>query len=345
MRSFFLSIFFILLLSLTLLTGSANTGQGDQIQIGSSGLQDKPAQEPIQDPKKKPAQEPVQDQDEPPLRLSSRLILVPVSASNSSGNPVKDLKVEDIVIEEEGRPQKVVTLGEPGKTAVEIALLLDVSGSTNDQFAFQQLASVQFIKEVLKPSDAVSVFSIGLTPKMVMGRTTNSAEAIKGLMTIVPLKEPTAFFDSIVEAAHYLNKNADSSSRRVLIVISDGEENFSKSHKLNDALRELQKNDCLFYAINPSGDSIRLNTISLKGHGFMESMASQTGGKAFNLRRVEELETIFHQIAEELQSQYLFGYYSSDERNEVGFKRITVRAPSRPELRIRTRQGYYVSKN
>jgi Ca-activated chloride channel family protein len=342
-RSIFLTILFILFLSLALLIGPAKTGQGALVTNGQSLFQEKPVQDPVQDPKKKPAQEPVQDQDDV-VRLSSRLILVPVSASNASGNPVKDLKVEDIIIEEEGRPQKVVALGEPGKTPVEIALLFDVSGSTNDQFAFQQLASVQFIKEVLKPSDAVSVFSIGLTPKMVKARTTSSEEAVKGLMSIVPLKEPTAFFDALVEAAHYLDKNADSGSRRVLVVISDGEENFSKSYKLNDALRELQKTDCLFYAINPSGDSIRLNTISIKGQGFMESMASQTGGKAFNLRRTEELESVFRQIAEELQAQYLFGYYSTDERNETGFRRITVRAPSRPELRIRTRQGYYVSK-
>jgi VWFA-related protein len=332
LRSLSLTLSFILLLSLILLTGSAQTGQSAANQSGQSP------------PKAKPAQDPVQDQDEP-LRLSSRLILVPVSASNASGQPVKDLKVEDIVIEEEGRPQKVVALGEPGKTPVEMALLVDVSGSTHEQFTFQQLAAVQFMKEVFKPSDAASVFSIGLTPKMVKARTTNSEEAVKGLLSIAPLKEPTAFFDTIVEATHYMEKNADPGSRRVLIIISDGEENFSKNYKLNDALREIQKSDCLFYAINPSGGGIRLNDISLKGQGVMEAMATQTGGKAFNLTKVEELESVFRQIAEELQAQYLFGYYSSDERTDVGFRRLTVRAPSRPELRIRTRQGYYVAKN
>ena len=327
MRSILPTTSLILLLSLVLLTGSSSIGQSGQTP-----------------PKVKPAQEPAQDQDEP-LRLSSRLILVPVSASNASGQPIKDLKVEDIVIEEEGRPQKVVSLGEPGKTPVEIALLFDVSGSTHEQFAFQQLAAVQFIKEVFKPNDAASIFSIGITPKLVKARTTNREEAVKGLVSIVPLKEPTAFFDAVVEATQYLDKNADSGSRRVLIVISDGEENFSKNYKLNDALRELQKNDSLFYAINPSGGGIRLNDISLKGQGVMEAMATQTGGKAFNLTKVEDLELVFRQIAEELQAQYLFGYYSSDERNDVGFRKLTVRSPSRPELRIRTRQGYYVSKN
>jgi Ca-activated chloride channel family protein len=290
-----------------------------------------------------PGVAPVQDQDDA-VRLNSRLVLVPVSVSDASGLPVKDLKVEDIVIEEEGRPQQVVALGEPGKTPVEIALLFDVSGSTQGQFAFERQAAVQFIREVLKPGDAVSLFSIGLTPKMMKARTTSGEEAVAGLMSIKPLKEPTAFFDSVVEATHYLVKTGDSGGRRVLVVISDGEENYSKSNTLADALRELQKNDLLFYAINPSGGGIRLNTVSLKGQNSMEALASQTGGKAFNPARVDELEPVFRQIAKELQAQYLFGYYSTDERANGGFKRITVRAPKRPDLRIRARQGYFVPK-
>ena len=294
-------------------------------------------------PQTKPAPKPAQEQDEV-IRLSSRLVAVPVSVSDAAGRPVRDLKVEDFVIEEEGRPQRLVALGEPGATPVEIALLLDVSSSIQGQFAFEQQAAVGFIKEVLKAGDTVSVFSIGLTPKIVKARTTSGEEAVTGLMSLEPLKEPTAFFDTVVQAALYLGKTAEAGSRRVLVVISDGEENYSARHSLPDALRELQKNDCLFYAINPSGPGIRLNRVSLKGQGFMEALSTHTGGKAFVPARVEELEAVFRQIAEELQAQYLFGYYSTDERTDGGFRRITVRAPKRPELRIRARQGYYVPK-
>jgi Ca-activated chloride channel homolog len=332
-----LGLSLILLASLAAPAGSAvGPGFCYASVIGQSSSRTKPASDPQ-------SGSPVQEQDDT-IRFSSRLVQVPVSASDASGQPVKDLKVEDIVIEEEGRPQQVVALGEPGKTPVEIALLFDVSGSIQGQFAFEQRAAVQFIKDVLKPSDAVSLFSIGLRPKMVKARTTSGEEAIASLMSIEPLKEPTALFDSIAEAAHYMDKTAASDSRRVLVVISDGEENYSQGNTLSDVLRELQKKDCLFYSINPSGGGIRLNRISLKGQSFMEAMASQTGGRAFNLARVEELESVFRQIAEELQAQYLFGYYSTDERRDGGFRRITVRAPKRMDLRIRARQGYYVPK-
>ena len=307
--------------------------------LGQSAPQTKPAQE-----SQKPTVQEPQKQDET-LKLTSRLVLVPVSATDASGQPVRDLKASDIVIEEDGRRQEVVELGEPGKTPIDLALLVDVSGSTHSQFDFEKQAAVQFIKQLLKPNDAVSLFSIGITPRIVKTRTTSTDEAIGGLMSILSSNEPTAFFDAVVEGAQYLDKSADSGSRRVLLVISDGEENFSKSNKLEDALRELQRDDCLFYAINPSGGGIRLNAISLKGQAVMDSLASETGGKAFNVIKIEELESVFHQIAEELKAQYLFGYYATDEKSGNEFRRITVRAPKRPDLRIRARQGYYSRKS
>ena len=288
-------------------------------------------------------QKPAQDQDEV-LRLSSRLVMVPVSASDAAGRPVRDLSPGDFVIEEEGRPQRIVSLGEPGKAPIDIALLFDISLSIKGQFRFEQEAAVRFINEVLKPRDAVSVFSIGVTPRLVTPRTTSGEEAVTGLSSIYPMQEPTAFFDSLIDAAVYLGKNADGGSRRVLVVISDGEENHSKRSSLAQVLRELQKNDCLFYSINPSGSAMKLNTISMKGQGFMESMSSQTGGKAFVPEKLQDLEAVFHQIADELQAQYLFGYYSTDERADGGFRRITVRAPTRSDLRVRARQGYYAPK-
>jgi Ca-activated chloride channel family protein len=287
----------------------------------------------------KPEQKP-QDQDEA-IRLTSRLITVPVSVSDATGQQVRDLTAEDFVIEEEGRRQLITSLGEPGKVPTDIALLFDISASIQGQFTFEQQAAMRFIKEVLKPLDAVSVFSIGTKPKLVKARTTNCVEATAGVESISPVKEPTAFFDSVVEAALYLGKTADPGSRRALVVISDGEENYSEHYGLSDAIRELQKNDCLFYSINPSGSSLKLNMVSVKGQGYMESMSAQTGGKAFVPETVSDLEAVFRQITEELQAQYLLGYYSSDERADGGFRKITVRATRRPDLRVRARQGYY----
>jgi Ca-activated chloride channel family protein len=70
-------------------------------------------------------------------------------------------------------------------------------------------------------------------------------------------------------------------------------------------------------------------------------MSSETGGKAFVPEKVDDLEAVFRQITDELQAQYLLGYYSTDERRDGGFRKIRVQIPKRPDLRVRSRQGYY----
>src|SRR5262249_32603507 len=162
-------------------TGLAGVTTGSR--ISGSRISGSPiSQEQQPSPQAKPAQEPAQKQEET-IHLSSRLVLVPGSASDSSGQPVKGLRSDDIIIEEDGRRQQVISLGEPGKVPVDIALLLDVSGSTQKQFAFEQQAAVRFIGDVLKTSDAVSLFSIGRTPQLVKARTSGREEAVAGLMS------------------------------------------------------------------------------------------------------------------------------------------------------------------
>lgn len=275
------------------------------------------------------------------IRVRSTLVVVPVSVTDSSGEPVRNLAADDFHVEEGGRSQQVSLLGEPGQTPLELSVLFDVSGSVHERFQFEQEVASRFLKDVLKPKDAVSIFSIGLTPKLAQARTSNRDQAIEGLRKMEPTKEATAFFDSIVEAARYLRKTAEPGTRRVQVVISDGEDNHSDRFGLNEALRELQRADCLFYSINPSGPSIRLNRISLKGQEGMAKLATQTGGTAFLPDKLEDLESVFRQIIAELQAQYLLGYYPSDERANAEFRPIAVRIPKRPELRIRARQGYY----
>jgi len=171
-----------------------------------------------------------------------------------------------------------------------------------------------------------------------------SDRAVAAALAVNPTKEATAFFDTVVEAAQYLGKTAEPGSRRVIVVISDGEDTVSENYRLGDALKELQQADSLFYSINPSGPSIRLNKISIKGQEGMISIASATGGAAFLPDGNEALDIVFRQIAAELQAQYLLGYYAPDERADGGFRQIAARVPKRPELRVRARKGYYAPK-
>ncbi len=305
--------------------------------------QEKPAQ---QDPKKpeKPEQKTPEPEAEP-IRINSNLVAVPVSVTDADGEPVRNLTAEDFQLEEEGQLQQLQTLGQPGKTPIELALLFDVSRSVRNRFDFEREAAIRFLREIVKPGDTVSIFAIGRGPVLSIERTDNVEKAVAGTMTIEPTDEATAFFDTVVKAARYLEDHANPGTRRVLVVISDGEDTNSERFRLGDAQREIQRSDSLFYSINPSGPSIRLNKISMRGHEGMVRLANETGGMAFLPDKLDELPQVFRQIAAELQAQYLLGYYSTNETNDGKFRRISVRVPKKPELRIRARQGYYSPKD
>ena len=95
-------------------------------------------------------------------------------------------------------------------------------------------------------------------------RTHDLQEALAGLNRLEASRSATAFFDTVILASRMLKKQADPEARRVQIMLSDGEDNYSEM-KLSDALREVQQADTIFYSINPGGQSIRLNSVSMRG--------------------------------------------------------------------------------
>src|SRR5262249_12352120 len=193
-----------------------------------------------QQPKTRPPQEPkkpgdkVEEPEPEPIRIKTNLVTVPVSVTDINGNQIRNLRAEDFVLEEDGVGQQIQMLGEPGKTPIELSLLFDVSRSIRNRFDFEREAANRFLRAVIKPGDAVSVFSIGTTPKLSIQRTENVEKSIAGTLEIQPTEESTAFFDTVVKSARYLSDNAVTAARRVMVVLSDGEDTNSERFRLGD---------------------------------------------------------------------------------------------------------------
>jgi Ca-activated chloride channel homolog len=277
------------------------------------------------------------------IHVNTSLVLIPVSVTDASGHAIKSLRLEDFTVLENGIPVTLEHLGEPGLTKLEMVLVFDVTGSTRPRFDFEQQAATSFLKSLFRARDAVSILCIASKPKVLLERTESLIAALDGLGQLQPSGAATAFFDSILAAAQLFRNPTDPDSRRVMVVLSDGEDNFSAT-RLADALRGVQQADCIFYSINPGGPSIRLNKVSLRGQQGMEALAEQTGGSAFLAEKLQDLGNIYGRIAAELQAQYLLSYYSPDPKADGNFRSIAVKLPDQPELRVRSRQGYYASK-
>jgi len=256
-------------------------------------------------------------EEEGVVKVESRLVVIPVAITDAAGQPVTGLTAADFRILEEGKLQKIESVGTADAVPLEIALLFDVSASTDAMFKFEQETAAKFLQDVLKPNDRATVFTVGASPILVQPRDT-AERSITAIRSITPTKEFTAFYDSVGAAADYLRKNAPEGTRRVIVVISDGED--TNSTRIAQAIqngyrqagdkvntldqkslyqmtvanrdkaamaertrisKSLQDADTVFYSINPAGSSYQLNQMSIFGQQNMEKFATETGGTAF----------------------------------------------------------------
>jgi Ca-activated chloride channel family protein len=354
-----------------------------RVRVEDDGDEAPPPPRPTPTPAPTPVRpaEPIEDDGEV-IRVSSNLVVVPTSVIDAAGNPVQGLTKADFRLAEEGRQQQIAEIGVAEQVPLDIALVFDVSSSTVKNFDFMKQAAAGFLREVMKPSDRAAVFTIGERPSLVQGLST-SEEAARKLTTVpAALKSTgTAFYDTVTAASKYLSENGAGRHRRVVLVLSDGEDNFSNDvrdatiaaldkvnkaedgrtggeklevvgdrtagvHRraLQNVMREVQQADAVFYSINPSGPGVRLNVISQRAEYGMQQIAESTGGSSFLPAATEDLPAIFRRIAAELRAQYLLQYYSTSDAPPGRFLKILVTTPARADLKVRARQGYYVQR-
>jgi len=316
-------------------------------------------------PKPTPTPKPTPEPEYEVVRITSNLVMVPVSVTDAQGQPVLGLKQSDFRIEENGSAQEIAQLGDPEQVPLDIAVLVDVSGSVVARFGFEQQAAAAFLKQVLKPEDRATVFAIDESPRMIQ-RLASAQVASQSLMTLKPSNSYTAFFDSVLAAANYLDQSSSNGRRRIVVVISDGDDtarilNVSPAQTRKgdfqiigldaqlqliqksqlDTQHEVQRAEITFYSINPSGQTMHLNVRTARSELGMERIAAATGGAAFVPKNESELAGIFNRIASEIRSQYLLQYYSNNQSAGRTFRRIAVSTPTHAELRVRAREGYY----
>ena len=344
-----------------------------------SSVKDLPPPPPVWKPKPTPTPKPAEPEVIDVIKTTSNLVMVPVSVTDQTGNAVQGLQVKDFRLDEEGKQQEISGIGDPEQVPLAIALLFDISSSVSTKgfFASQQKAAATFLKLVMKPSDKAAIFTITGEPNLVQPLASADASAAK-MLSIPPATAsvPTAFYDTVQAAAKYLMDNAPSNYRRVIVVLSDGDDNFStltrgqsiadynatqsgqqaalgtrtgllQAHQraVAGVQKSVQQADAIFYSVNPGGPSIKLNQIAMRAEHGMEAIAETTGGTAFVPDADADLERVFRQVAAELRGQYLLQYYADSDKVPAGsFRRIQVSVPTRNDVRVRARQGYYAKK-
>jgi Ca-activated chloride channel homolog len=279
------------------------------------------------------------DADDEVVRISSNLVPVPASVLDAQGRVVTDLRVEDFELRVDGAVRPIGDLSH-SETPVSIALLFDNSSSLNATREFERKAGTDFLKSVVRKVDRAAVYSISTQPELSQPLTNDVRALVRTVENFGKAEGATALFDTIASAADYLQPQR---TRKVIVIVSDGTDTISDLD-FDQTMARVLADDCQVYAVQ-TGNSESANLRDLAGERRLQEFAAQTGGEVFIPHSTRELSDAFTQIAADLSQQYMLSYYpESTEPRDGRFRSFTLNVKTRPNLRVRTRKGYYAPK-
>jgi Ca-activated chloride channel family protein len=292
-------------------------------------------------------QSPARTQAPPPdspntLKVDVKLVNVYVTVTDAHGGPVGGLKKENFTLQEDGRDQTISVFNKESAVPLSIALALDTSLSTRHDLPLEQASAKRFAKDILRPVDALSVFGFSETVLQSTSYTSELKRIDEGIDHI-PLGAATALFDAVYLTSRSLGRRQ---GRKVLVLITDGGDTVSKAD-YKQAVRAAEEAECIVYSIIvvPIENSAGRET---GGEHALIQISEDTGGKYYYATSMSQLDEAFHQISDELRTQYLLAYYPSQPLSNSQFRRIEVGVSGPPDsssYRVRHRAGYYTSKS
>jgi Ca-activated chloride channel family protein len=287
------------------------------------------------------AQAPPQGQAAPTFRSGVDLVALNVTVTDPSNRYLTDLTADEFLVYEDSVKQTVAYFSRTN-LSLSVALLLDSSASMDDKMRTTQEAASGFVQS-LRPEDQAEVIDFDSRVTVLAPFTSSKPDLEKAIASIVPGGSTslyTAVYIALRELKKAESRGVEDLRRRAVIVLSDGEDT-SSLVAYDEVLEAAKRSETAIYAIG-----IRSKDANAFGKGYgqadyaLRQLTTQTGGRVFFPSSVDELKTIYALIAQELSSQYLVGYTSTNPKRDGSWRRLNVRA-TRPGATARTRMGYY----
>jgi VWFA-related protein len=265
------------------------------------------------------------------------------TVKDKSGKLITNLKQDDFKLEEDGKPQSIIRLNIDQDLPLNIAMLIDQSGTVQSQMKLEQDAAIEFLNKTLKHGkDRAIVIAFdsdvyALPPNMF----TDNVEDLSASIRKILAGGGTAMFDALYFATQrFLSKEPQ---RRLIVLISDGQDNNSRNATEPEVWQLVQKNEVVVYGISPNVTGATPGADSKdrdRGDKALRNIAAQTGGRAYFPKRLSDLELGFQSIGEEVRSQYSLIYSSSNKVRDCAFRRFQI-IPKDKRYSVNTRPGYY----
>jgi len=239
------------------------------------------------------------------IRVQTDLVNILASVMDSDGHPVIGLGQDAFQLSEEGVPQTIARFEAQTNRPVDLALMVDASASAQKDLKFELDAAAHFISQVVRPGDTLSVFEITEDVTQLADFSGDVPKLQQAARRISP-GAGTSLYDAIALGSHALRRRPPG-RRRAIVLVTDAGETTSVS-KFEDARRAAIASETLLYAvvIRPVKNENGRNT---GGEHALITIMQSTGGGMFILDEIDQIESMFARINEELRTQYLLGYY------------------------------------
>lgn len=271
----------------------------------------------------------------PQIRVQVNLENVLFTVVDKKNRLVTNLNKNDFRVYENGKPQKILFFGRETNLPLRIGILIDTSNSIRLRLHFEKEAAIDFLYDILRPDkDEAFVVGFDTTPVMVQDYTDNLDKLAQGIRSL-QAGGGTGLYDAIYYACKQKMIYMPAPHpylRRVLIVISDGRDNFSE-HSREEALSMAQKAEATIYGI-----STNWTGVDTRGDKVLKYFAKETGGRAFFPLQASDMAAEFKRIGRELRSQYSLAY--AIHAHDGSFRKITIKTDKKG-LRVQAKAGYF----
>jgi len=269
------------------------------------------------------------------IRKTVQEVRLGFHVSSQNGRPVPELQPGQFSVYQDGHPVIAVTSFYADQDLpLRLLLMIDASDSMTRGFSSERKAAANFLERVVRPDvDQSAVVAFSTHASIQLGANASAPEKLR-LIDDLHSSGLTALFDSICEAAARIPAydHETKLTRRVLVLLSDGDDNYSL-HSLRDAIAAAQQSDLVIYAISP-----RDPKLLQPGNANLEELTASTGGRVFFLKKYEQSPEVFAQIEREIRSEYAVTFHPAGKL--CGFHSVRVE-PTDSSQRARSREGFY----
>jgi VWFA-related protein len=314
-----------------------------------------------------------QEPESPTLQTNVPLVLAPVTVTDRKGNIIDGLSVDDFVLTDDGKPQKIrMDTSDTVLAPISMVLLIQSSG-----ISIPELNRIHSVGAMIKPiitgdRGQTAVLSYDSEVRLRQEFTSDTAKIESAIESTNGYSVKTArLVDAVIQGVDMLATRPEN-RRRVMLILGESRDRGSKA-PLTEAIEKIQRAGVIVYfgtysaqasawTVKPENDPslpdnngnnvdfaapiVELARLGKKNAA--DAFARASGGRHLSFTLYSALEAVISRTGQELHAQYLLSFVPaasnpSDKSSDV-FHRIEVRIPSHPDAVIRVRAGYWPEK-